>query len=63
MKVGSPAAEQPVLIVTDVESSASANGAVALWIGPGTVAHFRNLVVTPSRRSQPGRWRRQWRDH
>ena len=22
-------------------------GGVALWIGPGSVAHFRNLVVTP----------------
>lgn len=38
---------QPVLIVNDVKSGASAKGAVALWIGPGTVAHFRNLVVTP----------------
>lgn len=38
---------QPVLIVNDVRSGSSARGAVALWIGPGTVAHFRNLVVTP----------------
>jgi len=38
---------QPVLIVNDVKSGASASGAVALWIGPGTVAHFRNLVVRP----------------
>jgi len=38
---------QPVLIVNDVKSGASATGAVALWIGPGTVAYFRNLVVTP----------------
>jgi hypothetical protein len=38
---------QPVLIVNDVKSGTSARGAVALWIGPGTVAHFRNLVVTP----------------
>jgi hypothetical protein len=38
---------QPVLIVNDVKSGTSASGAVALWIGPGTVAHFRNLVVTP----------------
>ena len=38
---------QPVLIVNDVKSGASAKGAVALWIGPGTVAHFRNLIVTP----------------
>lgn len=38
---------QPVLIVNDVKSGASAKGAVALWIGPGTVAHFRNLSVSP----------------
>jgi hypothetical protein len=38
---------QPVLFVNDVKSGASAKGAVALWIGPGTVAHFRNLVVRP----------------
>jgi hypothetical protein len=38
---------QPVLVVNDVKSGPSAKGAVALWIGPGTVAHFRNLVVTP----------------
>jgi hypothetical protein len=40
-------APQPVLIVNDVKSGASAKGAVALWIGPGTIAHFRDLVVTP----------------
>ena len=40
---------QPVLIVNDVKSGASARGSVALWIGPGTVAHFRNLVITPDR--------------
>jgi hypothetical protein len=38
---------QPVLIVNDVKSGPSGKGAVALWLGPGTVAHFRNLVVTP----------------
>jgi hypothetical protein len=38
---------QPVLIVNDVKSGPGARGAVALWIGPGTVAHFRNVVVTP----------------
>lgn len=38
---------QPVLIVNDVKSGASTSGAVALWIGPGTVAHFRRLVVRP----------------
>lgn len=38
---------QPVLIVSDVKSGPSAKGAVALWIGPGTVAHFRDLGVRP----------------
>jgi hypothetical protein len=37
--------EQPTLIVNDVKSGASAKGAVALWLGPGTIAHFRNLTV------------------
>jgi hypothetical protein len=40
--------EQATLIVNDVKSGASAKGSVALWIGPGTVAHFRNLTVQPS---------------
>ena len=37
--------EQPTLVVNDVKTGASAKGAVALWLGPGTVAHFRNLTV------------------
>ena len=39
--------EQPTLIVNDVKSGADAKGRVALWVGPGTVAHFRNLTVQP----------------
>jgi hypothetical protein len=39
--------EQPTLIVNDVKTGASAKGAVALWLGPGTIAHFRNLTVRP----------------
>ncbi|MGH9374392.1 MAG: hypothetical protein ACRD15_22980 [Vicinamibacterales bacterium] len=38
--------EQPTLIVNDVKSGAHGKGMVALWIGPGTVAQFRNLTVT-----------------
>lgn len=41
-------APQPTLIVTDVKTGARARGGLALWIGPGTVAHFRELVVTPA---------------
>lgn len=37
--------EQPTLIVNDVKTGASGKGAVALWLGPGTVAHFRDLSV------------------
>jgi len=39
--------QQPTLIVKDVKTGANAKGAVALWIDIGTVAHFRNLKVTP----------------
>jgi hypothetical protein len=38
---------QPTLVVNDVKSGAEARGAIALWIGPGTVAHFRDLRVSP----------------
>jgi len=37
--------EQPALIVNDVKSGAHAKGGVALWLEPGTVAHFRDLTV------------------
>ena len=36
---------QPTLIVNDVKSGAQGSGAIALWVGPGTIAHFRNLAV------------------
>lgn len=38
---------QPTLIVNDLKTGGALTGGVALWIGPGTVAHFRSLVVTP----------------
>jgi hypothetical protein len=38
---------QPTLIVNDVKSGATARGGVGLWVGAGTVAHFRNLRVQP----------------
>jgi hypothetical protein len=40
--------DQPTLVVNDVKSGADGKGAVALWIEAGTVAHFRDLRVTPS---------------
>src|SRR5918995_1850550 len=39
--------EQPTLIVKDLKSGADGHGGVALWLEPGTVAHFRNLTVEP----------------
>jgi hypothetical protein len=41
---------QPSLVVNDVKSGPTAEGGVALWIGPGTSGHFRNLTVTPASR-------------
>lgn len=40
---------QPTLLVNDLKTGAEARGAIALWIGPGTVAHFRNLRITSRR--------------
>jgi hypothetical protein len=36
---------QPTLIVTDVKTGAQGTGAVALWVGPGTIAHVRNVTI------------------
>jgi hypothetical protein len=38
--------EQPTLIVNDLKQP-SVKGAIALWVGPGTIAHFSDLRVTP----------------
>jgi hypothetical protein len=40
-------AGQPALIVNDLKGGADRRGAIALWIGPGTVAHFAGLTVKP----------------
>ncbi len=37
---------QPTLIVNDLKSGAAGRGAIALWINPGTIAHFRELRVS-----------------
>ena len=39
-------APQPTLIVNDLKQ-APRPGAIALWIGPGTIAHFADLRVSP----------------
>jgi hypothetical protein len=38
-------AAQPTLIVNDLKQTESAGG-VAFWVGPGTEARFRNVVIT-----------------
>jgi hypothetical protein len=38
-------ASQPSLVVNDLKHGAS-RGSIALWVGPGTVAHFANLKVS-----------------
>jgi len=37
---------QPTLLVNDLKHG-DVKGSIALWIGPGTVAHFSNLRLTP----------------
>ena len=39
-------ATEPTLIVSDLKHGQDLAGAIGLWIGPGTEAHFRNLRVT-----------------
>lgn len=38
-------APQPTLIVNDLKRGADARGPVALWVGPGTIAHFADVVI------------------
>lgn len=40
-------APEPVLIVSDLKQAPSP-GLIALWIGPGTIAHFANLRIAPA---------------
>lgn len=39
-------ATQPTLVVNDLKLG-DATGPVAFWVGPGTIAHFSSLKVTP----------------
>ena len=39
-------ADQPALIVNDLKQPV-AKGAIALWVGPGTIAHFADLKTGP----------------
>ena len=43
---------QPTLIVNDLKTGAQSKGGVALWLGPGTIAHFRNLTVASGSQSE-----------
>lgn len=38
--------QQPTLLVNDLKHGAAQEGSIGLWIGSGTEAHFRNLVIT-----------------
>ena len=38
-------ADQPALLVNDLKQP-SVSGAVALWVGPGTIAHFSELKIS-----------------
>jgi hypothetical protein len=40
-------ATQPTLIVNDVKTGERGRGAIALWIDSGTIAHFRDVRVSP----------------
>jgi len=39
-------ADQPALIVNDLKQP-MAKGGIALWVGPGTIAHFADLKIAP----------------
>jgi hypothetical protein len=39
---------QPTLVVNDLKTGAQGKGGVAFWLDLGTVAHFRDLRVTPA---------------
>ncbi|USQ95222.1 LamG domain-containing protein [Caulobacter sp. RL271] len=39
-------AQQPTLIVGDLKHGPDTKGAVALWVGPGTLSHFSDVRVT-----------------
>jgi hypothetical protein len=39
-------APQPTLLIDDLKQG-QRDGAIALWVGPGTIAHFSNLRILP----------------
>jgi hypothetical protein len=39
-------ADQPTLVVNDLRQPL-AKGGIALWVGPGTIAHFKDLKIAP----------------
>ncbi|TGE27998.1 hypothetical protein [Hymenobacter metallicola] len=41
-------ASQPCLLVSDLKHGATSRGAVGLWVGSGTEAYFRRLLITPA---------------
>ncbi|WP_034671730.1 hypothetical protein [Epilithonimonas caeni] len=39
-------ASQPTLIVNDLKQGKDIRGSIGLWIGPGTLGHFTDIMVT-----------------
>jgi len=37
---------QPTLIVNDLKLGPDSKGSIGLWVGPGTEAHFSDLIIT-----------------
>jgi hypothetical protein len=38
--------EQPTLVINDLKHGTTQSGSIGLWVGSGTEAYFRNLVIT-----------------
>ena len=39
---------EPALVVNDLKLGPTQRGGVGIWLESGTIAHFRNLQVTPA---------------
>lgn len=45
---------EPELIVRDLKLGADLFGGVALWVGPGTIAHFSDVAIRPAASDRAG---------
>lgn len=46
-------AKEPTLIITDLKHGADLRGKIGLWIGPGSEAYFRNLIIKSDEQVSP----------